>query len=48
VTGGKKETALMVRADNTSLRNKTSQVTAIQRSEAGAARPDTKEVLRRK
>ena len=34
---GKSETALTVRADNTGLRNKTSQVSAIQRAEAGAA-----------
>lgn len=34
---GKNETALTVRADNTALRNKTSQVTAIQRAVAGAA-----------
>jgi integrase len=31
------ETALTLRADNTALRNKTSQVSAIQRAEAGAA-----------
>ncbi len=34
---GKNETALTVRADNTALLNKTSQVSAIQRGEAGAA-----------
>ncbi len=37
MTDGKNETALTVRADNTALRNKTSQVSAIQRAEAGAA-----------
>lgn len=37
MTGGKNKTALMVRADNTALRNKTTQVSAIQRAEAGAA-----------
>jgi hypothetical protein len=31
------ETSLTVRADNTALRNKTSQVPAIQRAEAGVA-----------
>jgi integrase len=36
VKGGKNETALTVRADNTALRNNTSQVSAIQRAEAGA------------
>ena len=35
MTDGKNETALMLRADNTALRNKTFQVTAIQRAEAG-------------
>ncbi len=34
---GKNETALTVRANNTALRNKTTQVSAIQRAEAGAA-----------
>jgi integrase len=34
---GKNETALTIRADKTTLRNKTSQVSAIQRAEAGAA-----------
>jgi len=34
---GKNETALTLRADNTALRNKTSQVSAIQRSADGAA-----------
>ncbi len=34
---GKNETALTVRADNTALRNKISQVSAIQRAEAGSA-----------
>ncbi len=34
---GKNETALTVRTDNTALRNKTSQVSAIQRAEAGTA-----------
>lgn len=37
MTDGKNETALTVRADNTALRNKTSQVSAIQRAEAGTA-----------
>ena len=37
MTDSKKETALTVRADNTALLNKTSQVSAIQRGEAGAA-----------
>jgi integrase len=37
MTDDKNETALTVRADNTALRNKTSQVSAIQRAEAGAA-----------
>lgn len=37
MTDGKNQTALTVRADNTALRNKTSQVSAIQRAEAGAA-----------
>jgi len=37
VADGKNETALTVRADNTALRNKTSQVSAIQRAEAGVA-----------
>ncbi len=37
MTDGKNETALTVRARNTALRNKTSQVSAIQRAEAGAA-----------
>lgn len=36
MANGKNETALTVRADNTALRNKTSQVSAIQRAEAGA------------
>ncbi len=34
---GKNETTLTVRTDNTAVRNKTSQVSAIQRAEAGAA-----------
>jgi integrase len=38
MTNGRNETALTVRADNTTLRNKTSQVSAIQRAEAGATR----------
>lgn len=37
MTDGQNETALTVRADNTVLRNKTSQVSAIRRAEAGAA-----------
>ena len=37
MTDGKNETALTIRADNAALRNKTSQVSAIQRAEAGAA-----------
>jgi len=37
MTDGKNETALTLKADNTALRNKTSQVSAIQRAEAGAA-----------
>jgi len=37
MTDGKNETALTVRTNNTVLRNKTSQVSAIQRAEAGAA-----------
>ncbi|MDP2919427.1 MAG: hypothetical protein Q8O43_04320 [Dehalococcoidia bacterium] len=37
MTDGKNETALTVRANNTALRNKTSQVSAIQRPEVGAA-----------
>ena len=37
MTDGENETALTIRADNTTLRNKTSQVSAIQRAEAGAA-----------
>jgi len=37
MTDGKNETALTVRMDNTALRNKTSQVFAIQRAEAGDA-----------
>ena len=37
VTDGKNETALTVRVDNTALRNKTTQVSAIQRAEADAA-----------
>jgi integrase len=37
VTEGNNETALTVRVDNAALRNKTSQVSAIQRAEAGAA-----------
>ena len=34
--GSKNETALTIRADKTALRNKTSQLSAIQRAEAGA------------
>ena len=37
MTDAKNETALTVRADNTALRNKTVNVSAIQRAEAGAA-----------
>lgn len=37
MTDGENETALTVRADNTTLRNNISQVPAIQRAEAGAA-----------
>lgn len=37
MTGGKIETALTIRAENTTLRNKTSQVSAIQRTETGTA-----------
>ena len=37
MTDGKNETALTVRTDNTALRNKTSQVSAIQKAEAGTA-----------
>ena len=37
MTDGKDETALVVSPKTTTLRNKTSQVTAIQRAEAGAA-----------
>jgi integrase len=37
MTESKNETALTVRTDNTALHNKTSQVSAIQRAEAGAA-----------
>ena len=37
MTDGKNETALTVRADNTALRNKTINVSAIQRAEAGSA-----------
>jgi len=37
MTDGKNETALTVRVDNAALRNKTSQVTAIQRAEARGA-----------
>ncbi|GAJ04926.1 unnamed protein product, partial [marine sediment metagenome] len=37
MTGSKSEAALTVRANNTALRNKISQVSAIQRAEAGAA-----------
>ena len=37
MTDGKNERALTVMKDNTALRNKTSQVSAIQRAEAGAA-----------
>ncbi|MFC1861567.1 hypothetical protein ACFLYL_04795 [Chloroflexota bacterium] len=36
MTDGQNETILMVRADNTAIRNETSQVSAIQRAEAGA------------
>ena len=37
MTDDKNETALTVRTDNAALRNKTSQVSAIQRADAGAA-----------
>ncbi len=37
MTDGKNETALTIRADNTASRNKPSQVSAIQRAEAGGA-----------
>ena len=37
MTDGKNEPALTVRTDNIALRNKTSQVSAIQRTEAEAA-----------
>lgn len=37
MTDSKNQTALTVRVDNTTLRNKTSQVSAIQRAEAGTA-----------
>ena len=37
MANSKNETALTVRADNTALRNKTSQVSAIQQAEAGVA-----------